>query len=56
MLEQCIRLSPKESHLICHRKASQLFQRPEQTKDCRLSGNHPVPSPPAPSPFGPRTN
>jgi hypothetical protein len=53
VLEQWNRPSPKEAHLISPRKASQHFQLPDQTKDSHLCGNHPVPSPHAPSAFVP---
>jgi hypothetical protein len=51
MLEQWNRPFPKAPLLIPHRKTSQHFQPPDQTKDSRPHGNHLVPSPLAPSPF-----
>jgi hypothetical protein len=53
MLDRWIRPSPKEPHLISHRKASRHFQLPDRTKDSRLCGNHPASFSSAPSPFGP---
>lgn len=45
ILKKRNRPSPKKPHLISHRKASQLFQLPDQVKDSHPCMNHPAPYP-----------